>query len=221
MEMSGAKQCPHCETMVQPDAIFCADCGRPVVGGGDSGAPAPLLISPARIVFLTILSLGLYTVYWLYKTWKHYRDHTGSVVYPIWHGLTAFVPLYGSFRAHAHLRTFGELSGAVGLAFTFSPGIAFAAMLIGWLRLFVAEGSPASLLLLVLSITVQLWMMLHAQPRMNAYWDHAYGARLRGVSVGKGEIIVAVIGILGWLGIVVSMFVDPVATTQNGANGGA
>ena len=220
MEMSNTKQCPHCDVQVSVDALFCDTCGRPVVGGGDSGAPAPYLISPARIVFLTILSLGLYTVYWLYKTWQHYRDHTGAGVYPVWHGLTALVPIYGSFRAHAHLRSFGELGSTVGLTLAFSPGLAFGAMLIGWLRLFVAEGSPISLVLLVVSLLAQLWMMLHAQPRINYYWDHAYGPRLRSMSIGKGEIIVIVIGALGWLGTLASIFIDPVAM-QNGANGGS
>ena len=201
MEMSSTNYCPHCGVEVQGDSLFCGICGRPMVGGGDSGAPAPFLISPARIVFLTVLSLGLYTVYWLYKTWKHYRDHTGAEAYPVWHGLTAFVPIYGSFRAHAHLRTFGELATAVGLSIPFIPGLAFGALLVGWLRLFVAEGSPISLVLLVVSIGAQLWMMLHAQPRITAYWLHTYGGRVVSMGVGKGEIIVVIIGVLGWLGL--------------------
>ncbi len=218
MEMSSTHYCPHCGIQVQPDSIFCATCGRPIVGGMESSGPVPFLISPARIVFLSILSLGLYTIYWLYKTWKHYKEHSGANVYPVWHGLTGFVPIYGSFRAHAHLRTFGDLASASGLSIPFSPGLAFIAMLIGWLRLFVADGSAISLALLVVSLLAQIWMMIHAQPRINYFWDQTYGSRLRGISVGKGEIILAVFGVLAWLGTIVSIFVDP-ATMQNGANG--
>ena len=115
MEMSGANYCPHCGAEAQGDSLFCSNCGRPVVGGSEPSAPVPYLISPARIVLLSILTLGLYTTYWLYKTWKHYKEHTGANVYPIWHGLTSVVPVYGSFRAHAHLRIFGELASAAGL----------------------------------------------------------------------------------------------------------
>ena len=215
MEPFSANKCPHCEFQVQPDSIFCSACGRPVVGGADPNDPVPYLISPARIVFLSLLSLGLYTLYWLYKTWKHYRDHTGARAYPIWHGLTAFVPIYGSFRAHSHLRTFGEMASAAGLSVPFSPGLAFAAMLIGWLRLFVAEGSAISLLVLIVSILAQVWMMLHAQPRINYYWDEVYGSRLRSMSVGKGEIIVGIIGVFAWMGTLASIFGDP-AAMQNG-----
>ena len=42
-------------------------------------------------------------------------------------------------------------------------------------------------------------MVLHAQPRINYYWDHAYGSRLRGMGIGKGEVIVIIFGALGWI----------------------
>jgi hypothetical protein len=201
-ESTGARSCPRCGAQADPDALFCPIDGTPLTGQTQSAAePVPYLISPTRIIILNVLSLGLYTLYWLYKTWQQYRDHTGEQVYPIWHGLTVFVPVYGSFRAHAHLRTFGELAAAAGLALAFAPGLAFAAVLVGWLRLFVAEGSGLSYALLAISIIAQLWMMLHAQPRITAYWFHTYGGRVVSMGVGKGEIIVAIIGVLGWLGI--------------------
>ena len=201
MESTGERYCPRCGTQVDPDVLFCPSCGTPMTGPTQSAQPVPYLISTTRIIILNILSLGLYTIYWLYKTWQQYRDHTGEQVFPVWHGLTAFVPVYGSFRAHAHLRAFGELAAAAGLALAFAPGLAFAAVLVGWLRLFVAEASAASYALLAVSIIAQLMMMLHAQPRITAYWLHTYGGRVVSVGVGKGEIIVVIFGVLGWLGI--------------------
>ena len=47
--------------------------------------PAPgyaCRISLPRIVSLTVLSYGLYALYWTYVTWKQYRDHTGATAYP-------------------------------------------------------------------------------------------------------------------------------------------
>lgn len=200
MEMSSANYCPHCGVEVQPDSIFCATCGRPVVGGiMETSEPLPYLISPARIVLLSILTLGLYTTYWLYKTWKHYKEHTGAQVNPIWHGLTSFVPVYGSFRAHAHLRTFGELASGAGLMVPFSPGLAFFALLVGWFGVFVFWSVPLTLLLQIVSIVAQMYMLLHAQPRINYYWDQTYGSRLRGIGIGKGEVLVVIFGLLfGW-----------------------
>ena len=201
MESTGERNCPRCGTQVDPDALFCPSCGTPMTGPTQSAQPVPYLISTTRIIILNILSLGLYTIYWLYKTWQQYRNHTGEQAFPVWHGLSAFVPVYGSFRAHAHLRIFGELAAAAGLALAFAPGLAFAAVLVGWLRLFVAEASAASFALLAVSIFAQLMMMLHAQPRITAYWLHTYGGRVVSMGVGKGEIIVVIFGVLGWLGI--------------------
>ena len=220
MEMSSVSYCPHCGAEIQGDSLFCGACGRPIVGGGDSGAPVPYLISPARIILMSILTVGIYTIYWLYKTWQHYRDHTGAEAYPVWHGLTAVVPVYGSFRAHAHLRTFGELASAAGLTVGFSPGLAFFAIIVGWLGIFVGWSPALSLLVQIVSFIAGVWMMLHAQPRINYFWDQTYGARLRGVAFGKGEIILVIFGALIWLGLILSIFVDP-EMAQNGANGGA
>jgi len=38
----------------------------------------------------------------------------GEDMYPIWHGLTWFVPFYNIFRLHAHYRTIGELLNREG-----------------------------------------------------------------------------------------------------------
>lgn len=143
MESTGARNCPRCGAQTEPDALFCPIDGTPITGSTESAAPAPLFISPGRIVFMSLLSFGLYLLYWLYKTWRHYRDHTGENAYPIWHALTLFVPIYGSFRAHAHLRTFGELAGRAGLDLRISAGLAFAIVLAGWF-FFVAIGTVSA-----------------------------------------------------------------------------
>ena len=140
MESTSERYCPRCGAQAEADALFCPVCGTPMnVVPSESVTPVPYLISPMRVVILAIVSLGLYTPYWLYKTWKHYKEHSGADASPVWHGLTAFVPVYGSFRAHAHLRTFAELSAGAGLALAFAPGLAFGAMLVGWL-FFLAIG---------------------------------------------------------------------------------
>ena len=236
MEMTGANFCPHCGAEAQGDSLFCSNCGRPIVGGSESSAPVPYLISPNRIIIMSLASFGLYLFYWLYKTWQHYRDHTGAAVYPVWHGLTLFLPIYSSFRAHAHFRAFGELASRAGLDLRFNPGLAFSVVLAGFILSIVAGGVSSievvevidpvtgeqaidpetelglteiinptrselmtSLLMRIVSIVAGIWMVLHAQPRINYYWDHAYGSRLRGMGIGKGEIIVIIFGVLGWI----------------------
>ena len=236
MESSDALNCPRCGTQVEQDALFCPSCGTPMTGPTESSAvPVPYMISPLRILVMSILSFGLYTTYWLYKTWKHHKEHTGEHAFPVWHGLTALVPVYGSFRAHAHLRIFGELAGQAGHDLRFNPRLAFYVVLAGFVLTFIALGlsSPEaveivdpvtgvavidpetelvateliyptrsalvqSLFLRSVAIVAGIWLLLHAQPRINYYWYQVYGGRLLGVTVGKGEILVGIIGALGW-----------------------
>ena len=88
------------------------------------------IISTERIVLLSILTYGLYLLYWFYLTWKHYRDHTKKEAYPVWHALTLFVPVYGLFRTHGHVRSFKELGLGSGVRTSLSPGWAVVGVLV-------------------------------------------------------------------------------------------
>ena len=95
---------------------------------------------------MAVLSYGLYLFYWLYLTWKQYRDHTGQEVFPVWHALTLAVPIYGLFRTHAHVRSFKELMFSSGVTSTLSPG---------WASLTNARIGVGEIILLVIGLL--LW----------------------------------------------------------------
>lgn len=100
----------------------------------DAAPPVGCRISLERIILMSVVSMGIYWLYWMYRTWMQFRDHTGaiayptaiagengapvmwwyharngSVAYPAWHALTQLVPVYGFFRFHAHVRAFKTL----------------------------------------------------------------------------------------------------------------
>ena len=81
-----------------------------------SGAAHGCRISPTRIILLSVVSMGIYWLYGMYRTWKQFRDHTleqaaaaGQQHYPVLHGLTQFLPVYAWFRFHAHVREYRAL----------------------------------------------------------------------------------------------------------------
>jgi len=79
---------------------------------------------------MSILSWGLYLFYWLYLTWKQYRDHTQEVAFPVWHASAiGTVPVYSLFRIRAHMRVFRELMLQAGQATTISTGRAVGLMI--------------------------------------------------------------------------------------------
>ena len=90
-----------------------------------AAAPAFLFISINRLVTMSILSCGLYEVYWIYKNWRYLKERDGLKIRPFWRGW------FGIFHCHSLLtaiHTDRELTRVE--APTFSPGGLAAAWII-------------------------------------------------------------------------------------------
>ena len=60
---------------------------------------------------LTLLSLGSYYIWWFGASWAELKRERGDIsMRPVWHALTSLVPVYASFRAHAHFRALADLA---------------------------------------------------------------------------------------------------------------
>ena len=200
--------CTSCGTEVLADARFCQSCG--------SALATPALarveryrISPNRIVVMSILSWSFYLFYWMYLTWKHYRDHTREVAYPVWHAMAVGVPIYGYFRAHAHARSFKELMTDAGVETTINPGrVVFWVVVYSGLAfienqsLFSSEISQGAAFVItmidIISVVIVIGMLQHLQRNLNQYWDSVAGSPVANARIGVGEVIIAVLGVLAW-----------------------
>ncbi|MBI4338682.1 MAG: zinc ribbon domain-containing protein [Chloroflexi bacterium] len=216
--------CANCGAQVEPTAMFCHNCGRPLAAQGTAtpaGEPRPLeaawgtpppemrtIISIDRIVLMTVISAGLYLFYWFYLTWKHYRDYSGAEAFPVWHALTLGVPVYGLFRTHAHVRTFKELAANAGVETSLSPGWVVAGVAVlsalqwvpsvaGWVGF--APSPIPKLFLSLLSIAIATWVMVHVQANLNTFWRSLRSIRALPVKTGFGEVLLGVIGVLSWI----------------------
>lgn len=229
--MAAMNYCSSCGTAVPVDAAFCPNCGHrmresvvPASGTAPDSTSEGLAIATElryrvslnRVLFMTIISNGLYLFYWFYLTWKQYRDHTREEVYPVWHTLTLLVPIYGLFRTHAHTRVFKELMTRRDLITTISPGWAVAAVLassaLSWstFRLSFGEIAQATSITItvleMLSISIIAWLLWHVQGNLNSYWHHVSSGRLLDARLGVAEVIFALIGVLGWIDTLVTLF---------------
>jgi len=216
--------CRECGTETESFHRYCRNCGAEV-GTGATVMPAsgpvaqeaaPVLdyyLSPNRILLMSVLSYGLYLFYWFYLTWKHYRDHTRAEAFPIWHALTLFVPIYGLFRTHAHIRTYQELMGNAAAPSTLSAGWAVVLVaissILGSITFNVSGGfatpqdisqQTAIIIALVdlVSIGIVVGLLLHVQGNLNRYWANQGSAELQSARIGVGEVILAIIGVLAW-----------------------
>jgi hypothetical protein len=85
--------------------------------------PAHRRVRPLWLVAaLNLATFNLYTVYWLYATWRELKtERADPTMHPVWHALAAFVPVYNLFRLHAHVRVVREQAVAAGVATALSP----------------------------------------------------------------------------------------------------
>ena len=189
----------------------------------ETGMPRelPYHLSLNRILLMSVLSYGLYLLYWFYLTWKQYRDHTGTDAYPVWHALTLFVPIYGLFRTHAHARTYRSLLWDAGLSSSIRPGWSWLAVLVagflgnvslrGYMELALRGEltQGAVLWFLVMDLIVMALiagLLLHLQSNINRYWNSRPNVRVTSARIGVGEVIFGILGALSWLGTLADIF---------------
>ena len=192
------------------------------ISAQDGNPPYGCRISRGRIIALSIISMGIYWFYWMYRTWAQYRDHTavspdrpGQTHYPVWHGLTQLVPVYGFFRFHAHVRSYKELMQERAVTDTLNVGVLVTVVVINGVVALAAgamrsdsEGSAATTisgigyLITLITVLVSLAVICKVQSNLNNYWDGIGGAPGLNARFGKGEVICLCIGILLWLGVV-------------------
>ncbi len=210
------KYCTNCGIEVREGARFCASCGHPLQEDSPApeqeGRPSVEELNPSqeeeselrykiplpRVVIMSILSSGFYMFYWLFLTWKQYRDHTGEKAFPVWHALTFVVPVYQFFRFHAHVRVYKELMEKQGLRMTISPGQAVG-LSFSMTALYTLSMSVSPVLAGVIYSAVLVLLLTRIQPNLNNYWDHVAPARSYNAGIGVGEVVFAVLGGLFWL----------------------
>ena len=180
----------------------------------------PYYIPPGRIIALTVLSSGLYIFYWMFATWRQYREHTGAIAFPVMHALSLLVPIYQFFRLHAHMRVYQELMEQRGVPTTLSPArivlIYFGVVLLGMVSFILPAEGPlttsqqaAYIAINVGQVTLLSWILWHAQTNINRFWQHRLGIRLGWMPLSFAEIAVVAVGlILGW-GMLAIILIDP------------
>lgn len=231
--MATMKYCHLCGRAIQNNTSFCTSCGHwleiHATPENDSSVTdreqavvteSSYMIPISHTIFMIMISYGLYFYYWLFLTWKHHRDHTSKEAFPYWHATTiAVVPGYGFFRVHAHMRVFTELMKKEDLTTTISPALAIiAAVASGGLSLLGSWGnqgdiishgtSISSALINAFAVAITAGLLLHVQANLNSYWIHCSGVKQLDVKVGIGigEVVIAVIGGILWLGTIAPLF---------------
>jgi hypothetical protein len=166
-----------------------------------------LLLNPARVLVLSLLSTGLYLLFWSYYTWTQLQPVTGGLHFPFWHALTLFVPVYGLFRLHRHLAIINEMAVRAGSS-SLSPGAGVALVFLANVLAGVSFGiAEADVLLVVTLISTGLitTALYFAQDGLNQGWLGRNRAATEKQGAHWAEIVLTGIGLLSWLGLLVQL----------------
>jgi hypothetical protein len=138
------------------------------------------------VVLLSLVTFGLYLVYWYYKSWRAVRDFTGKSMSPGWRTVGLFVPILGVVFVYDLLDDVRQMLLAKGLR----PRIAA-----GWLLvMLIAFGAcwrlpePAWLLAQLAVIPLAI-----AQHDMNRLWSACVPDRPVRTRLSATEIVVVVL----------------------------
>jgi len=79
-------------------------------------------VSARKFLWMSVFTLTLYDVWWIYRNWQRVQARTGEDISPFWRAFLAPFTVYGLFaRIHAHAREQGIETGwnpaALAIAF--------------------------------------------------------------------------------------------------------
>jgi hypothetical protein len=161
-----------------------------------------LYISTARLIAMSIVSLGLYEAYWIYHNWRYLKERDRRQIMPFWRGI------FGIFFIHSLLTEIQDdrFTNRI-LPATFSAG----ALATGWVVLMLIERvlgrieNPAmNTLGLVIGLPTVLFLV-PVQKYINEV-NEASGAHPVYYRFSAGHITCLVIGLLAWPLILLGLF---------------
>lgn len=142
-------------------------------------------LDAGKFFLLTVVSGGLYLIYWFYRNWKHIKEHTKGSIRPAGRTVAASFPVLDIVLFSLQLkaiydlakkqgsRTFPLVWTCIGVALIF---IASWALLVATFFTYDAEQFGLSLIGFLLSIFVAL-ILMPVQLTLNDFWKHAQPAR--------------------------------------------
>lgn len=100
--------CSNCGTKIGESAQFCQNCGTKAgkvgatkakenSGEKDSGIEY-FAISPQRLALFSIITFGIYEIYWFYKNWQAVKKFEGQDISPFWRAVFAVFFCYSLFK---------------------------------------------------------------------------------------------------------------------------
>ncbi len=83
----------------------------------DKSTPAFFSVSKAKLILMSLCTLGLYEIYWYYKNWSIVKHGTGQNIRPFWRAVFAVFFCYSLFKSVK------QSANSLGIPCQLSPGL--------------------------------------------------------------------------------------------------
>jgi hypothetical protein len=156
-----------------------------------------------RLVYMSIVSLGLYEAYWIYKNWKYFKERYNLRIHPFWRGV------FGVFTCHSlmkAIRNDNEVNTIRKARFS-APVLAT-----GWVIFTVLGNILASaddFIVSILGFIIAIPSFLFFLPVQN-YINSVNGSILPRPKYDKwsaGHFVCLIIGIIAWGGLIYYVYI--------------
>jgi hypothetical protein len=134
--------------------------------------PTFYVVSVTKLVVMSVMTAGLYQVYWHYRNWKLYKRSTGISVWPIARGV------FNIFFEYVLFQRIDQCIKRSGGEFIWSPktrAIALIGLAVIGLVLSFFMGFWLSLLWVVFSLGINIYLWIGAQRAINYFESDPLG----------------------------------------------
>ena len=212
------KPCPHCGKEIRRGALQCRYCRAwfhqsapaPVGPSADPKRPlAPSFERTARgdyshaqpirhLVWLAILSFGLYELYWFYRNWRVIKEHGGHDFSPGWRAVGLFVPIVNVFMVYHMFRLAYVMGDSPDRRPVFTPG----RQTLAYFLLVAVSNVPGPFWPLTFLTVLP---MIPVQAALNRYWASEQPDRPVRESFNAAETVILALGALMFMVILFGM----------------
>jgi len=163
------------------------------------GSPMFLYIPVSRLVVMSIVSLGLYAMYWIYRNWRYLKERDGLNIQPFWRAW------FGIFYCHSILKAIqtDRQTNAIEKASFSAGGLATGWILLTILATAIGQNAAVSFLGTLISLSSVLFF-LPAQNYINRV-NEKLSPRPPYKSWSAGHAVCLVWGMIMWLVILAGM----------------
>lgn len=213
--------CKHCDNKLANDAKFCNKCGKPVEAEKiekDIVDIEYFSIPPKRLALLSVLTLGLYEIFWFYKNWEAIRKAEQQKISPL--GRAIFTVFY----CHGFFKKVLQSAKKQGYSDSYSPGMlatVYIILLLVGNGLSRIENSTFGLDVLWLLIAISSFIpLLSIQKAINFNNSKIVPNFDRSRKFSRGEIILTVIGVIWFELVVLGTFSSLIPDSYNSSSSG-